>query len=348
MRNYYPINMPRCSSNFSQHEPFRVLSNNYNLYNIVCSSTSTPVLKTKILAHLLQSCWSMFCPVFILWIILSEAILILYLVCHLTFNVPVRPMRNYYPINMPRYSSNFSQHKHFRVLSNNYNNLYNIVCSSTSTPVLKTKILAHLLQSCWSMFCPVFILWIILSEAILILYLVCHLTFNVPVRPMRNYYPINMPRYSSNFSQHKHFRVLSNNYNNLYNIVCSSTSTPVLQTKILAHLLQSCWSMFRPVFICSMYLPREPYMPEIKMGPRVTSTCLVSFGHLFVLLLVHQRSTICNTFVVCCTFYRLHFIYLPFYNGVFRSEASQYGNSLKFSWIPLEAHCCCSKFNFSS
>jgi len=41
-----------------------------------------------------------------------------------------------------------------------------------------------------------------------------------------------------------------------------------------------------------MYLPHEPYLPEIKMGPRVTSTCLVSFGHLWVLILVHQHSTI--------------------------------------------------------
>jgi len=29
-----------------------------------------------------------------------------------------------------------------------------------------------------------------------------------------------------------------------------------------------------------MYLPREPYLPEIKMGPRVSNTCLVSFGPL--------------------------------------------------------------------
>jgi len=41
-----------------------------------------------------------------------------------TFNVPVRLMRNYHPINLPRCSSNFSQHEPFRVLSNNYNNLY--------------------------------------------------------------------------------------------------------------------------------------------------------------------------------------------------------------------------------
>jgi len=29
-----------------------------------------------------------------------------------------------------------------------------------------------------------------------------------------------------------------------------------------------------------MYFPREPYLPEIKMAPRVTSTCFVSFGPL--------------------------------------------------------------------
>jgi len=67
------------------------------------------------------------------------------LVSRLTFNVPVRLMRNYHPINLPRCSSNFSQHEPFRILSNNYNNLYHLFCSSTSIPVLKTKILAHLL-----------------------------------------------------------------------------------------------------------------------------------------------------------------------------------------------------------
>jgi len=60
-----------------------------------------------------------------------------------TFNVPVRLMRNYYPINLPRCSSNLSQP--FRVLSNNYNNLCYLICSSTFIHVLKTKILAHLL-----------------------------------------------------------------------------------------------------------------------------------------------------------------------------------------------------------
>jgi len=39
------------------------------------------------------------------------------LVSRLTFNVPVRLMRNYYPINLPRCSSNLSQHDTFRVLS---------------------------------------------------------------------------------------------------------------------------------------------------------------------------------------------------------------------------------------
>jgi len=67
------------------------------------------------------------------------------LVSRLTFNAPVRLMRNYHPINLPRCSSNFSQHEPFRVLSNNYNSLYNLICSSTSIPVQKTKILAHLL-----------------------------------------------------------------------------------------------------------------------------------------------------------------------------------------------------------
>jgi len=37
------INLPRCPSNFSQHE----------CSHLICSSTSIPVLKTKILAHLL-------------------------------------------------------------------------------------------------------------------------------------------------------------------------------------------------------------------------------------------------------------------------------------------------------
>jgi len=67
------------------------------------------------------------------------------LVSRLTFNVLVRLMRNYYPINLPRVSSNFSQHELFRVLSNNFNNINHLICSSTSIPLLKTKILAHLL-----------------------------------------------------------------------------------------------------------------------------------------------------------------------------------------------------------
>jgi len=69
------------------------------------------------------------------------------LVSRLNFNVPVRLMRNYYPINLPRCTSNFSQHEPFCVVSNYYNILYHLTCSSTSSPVLKTKILAHLLKS---------------------------------------------------------------------------------------------------------------------------------------------------------------------------------------------------------
>jgi len=46
------------------------------------------------------------------------------LVSRLTFNVSVRLTRNYYPINLPRCSSNFSQHEPFRVFSNNCNTLY--------------------------------------------------------------------------------------------------------------------------------------------------------------------------------------------------------------------------------
>jgi len=39
------------------------------------------------------------------------------------------------------------------------------------------------------------------------------------------------------------------------------------------------------------YLPRELvcFAQIDKRAPRVTSTCLVSLGHLFVLLVVHQR-----------------------------------------------------------
>jgi len=40
------------------------------------------------------------------------------LVSRLTFNVPVRLMRNYYPIYLIRCPSNFIQHEPFRVLSN--------------------------------------------------------------------------------------------------------------------------------------------------------------------------------------------------------------------------------------
>jgi len=50
-RYYYPVYLPRCTSNYKMHEPFRVLCNNYNT---PCSSTSIPVLKTKILTHLQQ------------------------------------------------------------------------------------------------------------------------------------------------------------------------------------------------------------------------------------------------------------------------------------------------------
>jgi len=53
------------------------------------------------------------------------------LVSRLTFNVPVRLMRNYYPINLP-------------ILSNNYYKLYHLICSSTFIPVLKTALLALL------------------------------------------------------------------------------------------------------------------------------------------------------------------------------------------------------------
>jgi len=65
------------------------------------------------------------------------------LVSRLTFNVPVRLMRNYYLSTCQWGSSNFSQHKPFCVLSNNYINLYHLICSATSIPVLKTEILAH-------------------------------------------------------------------------------------------------------------------------------------------------------------------------------------------------------------
>jgi len=34
MQNYNSINLTGCSSNFSQHEPFSVLSNNYNIHII--------------------------------------------------------------------------------------------------------------------------------------------------------------------------------------------------------------------------------------------------------------------------------------------------------------------------
>jgi len=40
-------------------------------------------------------------------------------------------------------------------------------------------------------------------------------------------------------------------------------------------------------------IPREPYLPEIKMGPRITSTCLVSFGPLVCTAL--NASTFKNT-----------------------------------------------------
>jgi len=60
------------------------------------------------------------------------------LVNRLTFNVPARLTRNYYPLYLPRCTSNFC---------NNYNNLYHLICTSTSIPVLKTNILSHVLHS---------------------------------------------------------------------------------------------------------------------------------------------------------------------------------------------------------
>jgi len=57
-------------------------------------------------------------------------------VSRLTFNVPVRLIRNNYPINLPRCTSHFSLHEPFRVPSNNYITLYHLICSSISIPVL--------------------------------------------------------------------------------------------------------------------------------------------------------------------------------------------------------------------
>jgi len=69
------------------------------------------------------------------------------LVSRLTFNVSVRLTRNYYPLNLPRCTSNLCLHEPFRVLCNNYNNLCHLICTSPSIPVLKTNILPHLLHS---------------------------------------------------------------------------------------------------------------------------------------------------------------------------------------------------------
>jgi len=51
------------------------------------------------------------------------------LVSRQTFNVLETLTPTYYPINLPRWISNFSQHEPFRVLSNNYNTLYHLICS---------------------------------------------------------------------------------------------------------------------------------------------------------------------------------------------------------------------------
>jgi len=59
------------------------------------------------------------------------------LVSHQTFNIPARLTRNYYPLNLSRCTSNFCLHEPFCVLCNNYNNLINLICTSTSIPVLK-------------------------------------------------------------------------------------------------------------------------------------------------------------------------------------------------------------------
>jgi len=52
-----------------------------------------------------------------------------------------------------------------------------------------------------------------------------------------------------------------------------------------------------PFSICFRYLPCElEFFEQIdKKAPRVRSKCLVSLGHLFVLLVVHQRPSYIGT-----------------------------------------------------
>jgi len=87
--------------------------------------------------------------------------------------------------------------------------------------------------------------------------LVNRLSFNVPVRLTRNYYPLNLPRCTSNFCLQEPFRVLCNNYNNLYHLICTSTSILVTKTNIL-----------RVFFIYCIFLANSQFLPKLIKKPR--------------------------------------------------------------------------------
>jgi len=103
--------------------------------------------------------------------------------------------------------------------------------------------------------------------------LVRRLTFNVPVRLTRSYYPLNLTRCTSNCCLHEPFGVLYNNYKNLYHLLSTSTSIPVLKTNILTHLLHSYLLLLfsfvsRLYFVFCIFLANSHFLPKMIKGPR--------------------------------------------------------------------------------
>jgi hypothetical protein len=55
-RNYLPLTLPNCRSNYALHEPFRVLCSDFNKYSFILTNTdSVPALKLKLLSYLGRS-----------------------------------------------------------------------------------------------------------------------------------------------------------------------------------------------------------------------------------------------------------------------------------------------------
>jgi len=55
-RNYIPLILNHCRSNYELHDPYKVLCSDYNrLYPIICNLDSLPLLKHSILTFLLHN-----------------------------------------------------------------------------------------------------------------------------------------------------------------------------------------------------------------------------------------------------------------------------------------------------